>query len=34
MKKITIGTLLLFSLATTVKAQDYKKVRNAFSFRR
>ncbi len=29
MKKITIGVMLLFALSTTVKAQDYKKVREA-----
>ncbi|MDB5245915.1 MAG: hypothetical protein JWQ40_309 [Segetibacter sp.] len=31
MKKITIGFMLLFVIASGVKAQDYKKVRNAFT---
>lgn len=31
MKKITIGLLLLFAAGTGVKAQDYKKVRNALA---
>ena len=31
MKKITIGFMLLFALFTAVKAQDYKKVREAFA---
>ncbi len=29
MKKITIGLLLFLAIGTTVKAQDYKKVREA-----
>lgn len=29
MKKVTIGLMLLFAIGTTVKAQDYKKVRDA-----
>ena len=31
MKKITIGFMLLFALSTAVKAQDYKKVRDALA---
>lgn len=31
MKKITIGLMLLFAIGTAVKAQDYKKVREALT---
>lgn len=31
MKKITIGVMLLFAIGTAVKAQDYKKVREALA---